>query len=83
MRIRPGMNISDTLKSTYNKYTSAANIKFIEQSGARVIPIFYDSSDSVLNARLKLVNGVLLPGHDDFIFDRENNYIWDTAAVTI
>jgi len=39
MRIRPNMSIPSDVKKTYNKYTSAAGVKFLEQAGAKVVPI--------------------------------------------
>lgn len=31
-----------------------------------------------------MLNGVIIPGHDDYIFDRETkNYEWEKAAETI
>lgn len=40
MRIRPGMSIPDEVKRNYNKYTSSAGVKFLEQAGAKMVPIF-------------------------------------------
>ena len=43
-------------------YISAAYVKFLEQSGARVVPIRADLSESELKALFHSINGAVLPG---------------------
>lgn len=56
-------NDTPTVKSSY---IAASYVKFIEMSGAQVVPIFSFSPSSDVLALLKKINGVLFPG--DFLF---------------
>lgn len=41
-----------------------ANVKFMESSGARVVPIIYDQSFEEIKEQLSHIDGVLFPGGD-------------------
>jgi len=45
-----------------NAYIAASYVKFVEAAGARVVPIFWNSSTSQLEQLLASINGVLFPG---------------------
>lgn len=45
-------------------YVGASYVKFIEQAGARVVPIVEDMQDKNFKKLLTKLNGVLLPGND-------------------
>jgi gamma-glutamyl hydrolase len=42
----------------------AAYVKFMEASGARVVPLIWNEPDEVLYEKLSKLNGVLFPGGD-------------------
>jgi len=44
-----------------------SNIKFLEQSGAKVVPIRVNTPDAELKTLLDSVNGVYIPGSYDNI----------------
>lgn len=46
----------------YDSYISASYVKFIEASGARVIPIWNGKSAEYYKPIMSKINGVLLPG---------------------
>ena len=48
----------------FESYISASYIKFIEMSGAQVVPIYSFSSQAQIAALLPKINGVLFPGGD-------------------
>ena len=48
----------------FQTFISASYIKFIEMSGAQVVPIFAYSNKSEIAALLPRLNGVLFPGGD-------------------
>jgi gamma-glutamyl hydrolase len=43
-------------------YISAAYVKYIEMSGAQVVPIFAFSNSSEIEVMLRKVNGILFTG---------------------
>jgi len=45
-----------------DSYIAASYVKFVEASGARVIPFFHDAPAEETDARFAAVNGVLIPG---------------------
>jgi len=45
-----------------NSYIAASYVKFIESAGARVVPIFYKSSQADLKKLFNSINGILFPG---------------------
>lgn len=49
--------------STYgSQYIAASYVKYVEASGARVVPIFFDGDESYLDEMFRSVNAVLFPG---------------------
>jgi len=57
----------------FQTFISASYIKFIEMSGAQVVPIFAYSNQSEIAALLPKLNGVLIPG-GDLDFDIKNRW---------
>lgn len=53
-------------------YIAASYVKYLEMSGAQVVPLFYKSSQAVLNKTLQQINGVLFPGGDQAINIKNN-----------
>jgi len=51
-----------------------SNIKFLEQSGAKVVPIRVNLPKEELKILLDSVNGVYIPGSYDNIYDKNRNY---------
>lgn len=60
----------------YNEYCMAVYSKFVEQCGARAVPIHFYLTDEELEAYLERLNGVIIPGGITKIID-ENNEITD------
>ncbi|PIA33893.1 hypothetical protein AQUCO_03900032v1 [Aquilegia coerulea] len=59
----PGDGASGRLNNATNaSYIAASYVKFVESAGARVIPIVYNESQSIIAEKLSLVNGVLFTG---------------------
>lgn len=63
--------------ATFQTYIAASYIKFIEMSGAQVVPIFAYSNKTYLDNLLPKLNGVLFPG-GGVEFDIKN--IWTSNA---
>lgn len=57
----------------FQTFISASYIKFVEMSGAQVVPIFAYSNQSEIAAQLPKLNGVLFPG-GDLDFDLKNRW---------
>jgi len=57
----------------FQTFISASYIKFVEMSGAQVVPIFSYSNQSDIAALLPKLNGVLFPG-GDLDFDLKNRW---------
>lgn len=51
-----------TSSATFQTYIAASYIKFVEMSGAQVVPIFAYSDQSYITNLLPKLNGVLFPG---------------------
>jgi len=49
-------------KDMLSTYISAAYVKYIEMSGAQVVPIFAFSNSSEIEVMLRKVNGILFTG---------------------
>jgi len=52
----------DTYQKNYKSYIMAAYVRFMEGSGARVVPILMNDSKETVLKKLSQVNGVLFPG---------------------
>jgi gamma-glutamyl-gamma-aminobutyrate hydrolase PuuD len=61
-------------------YIAASYIKYLEMSGAQVVPIFYNSTQAQLNDTLNQINGVLFTGGDQAI---NINNLWTKNAEFI
>lgn len=48
--------------SSKYSYVFSAYVKFLESSGARVVPIHYDSSEEELEMMVNAINGLMIPG---------------------
>ena len=46
----------------HDSYIAASYVKFVEASGARVVPFFHDAPVEETDARFAAVNGILIPG---------------------
>jgi Peptidase C26 len=56
-----------TYPSAQYSYIAASYVKWVEQSGARVMPIPFDLSDVELKSMFSKINGVLFPGYKSFL----------------
>lgn len=63
----------DNSEEIFQTFISASYIKFVEMSGAQVVPIFAYSTESEIAAQLPKLNGVLFPG-GDLDFDLKNRW---------
>lgn len=54
--------IAQPFNSTIPNYIMAAYIKFIEQAGARVVPVFASDSDETILDLMSKINGIVFPG---------------------
>ena len=64
----------------FQTFISASYVKWVEMSGAQVVPIFAYSNQSDIAALLPKLNGVLFPG-GDLDFDIKNR--WTSNAYFI
>ena len=46
----------------YTSYIGAAYVKYIEQAGARVVPVLINQTDEYYDTIFKSTNGLLIPG---------------------
>ena len=46
----------------YDTYVMGAYVRYVEQSGAKVVPIHHKASDEDICAQLEKINGVILQG---------------------
>lgn len=51
----------------FESYIAASYVKFVEMSGAQVVPIYAFSTQAEIAALLPKINGVLFPGGDESI----------------
>lgn len=58
------MPVVDKYKTKVTSYLPSSYVKWIESSGARVVPLQYDLPKPILKALLSQINGVLLIGGD-------------------
>lgn len=66
-----GADFPDYQLTSYN-YIAASYVKWIEQSGGRVVPVDYEMPFDALYDLLLELNGFLLPGGDADIFQTQN-----------
>jgi gamma-glutamyl hydrolase len=50
-------------------YIAASYIKWVEQSGARVMPVPFDLSESELKSMFSKINGILFPGYRMWMYN--------------
>ena len=58
----PVIGVYTQTGSNTTSYIAASYVKFIEMSGAQVVPIFSFSDTQIVLSRLDKINGVLFPG---------------------
>lgn len=61
------------IKGYMYTYIAASYVKYLEMSGAQVIPLFSNATRAELNSTLHKINGVLFPGGDSAI-DIKNSW---------
>lgn len=61
-------NLTEALSNTFIK---TSHIKFLEQGGARVVPLSYRLDKNQLNSLLNQVNGVYIPGDSPKILEND------------
>ena len=54
-------------------YLASSNVKFIEQSGARVLPVRYNLGETALLRLFSTLNGLLIPGGGADLFKASNS----------
>lgn len=65
---------SDDLKPYGSRVLVASYVKWLESSGARVVPVRYDASKVELKSIFNSINGLLLPGGGIEKFDNTTFY---------
>jgi len=48
--------------ANYTSYIMAAYVRFLEGSGARVVPLLMNEAEEVTLKKMEMINGVLIPG---------------------
>lgn len=61
-------NATEALKNTFIKMS---HVKFLEQGGARIVPVSYKLDKNQLNQILEQVNGIYIPGDSGAILQNE------------
>lgn len=61
------------------QYIAASYVKFLESSGARVVPIDYNSNTTVLDNHLASLNGIVFPGGSSS-FPTAAQYVFDKVV---
>ena len=54
--------LSSTTSIMNNEFFDASYVKFLEQAGARIVPIFADRMQPYYEKMFNLTNGILVPG---------------------
>ena len=60
---------ADERFSDYKYYIMSSYVKYIEASGARVVPIIYDETKESIDDKLSKLDGILFPGGDGDNYD--------------
>ncbi|KAL1132225.1 hypothetical protein AAG570_010182 [Ranatra chinensis] len=55
----------------HNAYLAASYVKYVESSGARVVPIFINQTKSYYRKIIQSINGVLLPGGNTWFSNKD------------
>lgn len=61
----------------YNSYIMAAYVKYIEASGARVVPIINEETNSTTLQKLEHLDGVLYPGGGGLDYIYKGRFVFD------
>lgn len=64
----------------YSTYIASSYVKYIEMSGAQVVPLYYTYSETELILTLNQINGVLIPGGSQII-DINNTITQNANAI--
>jgi gamma-glutamyl hydrolase len=48
-----------------------SHVKFLESSGARVVPVFYTDSEEVMQKQLNSINGLYIPGDSSSVMSNK------------
>lgn len=67
-----GVMTQNRLFSGYNEYIMCVYSKFVEQYGARIVPIPFHLTTEELEAKLDRVNGVIIPGGITPLINEQN-----------
>ena len=70
----------DAKAALNNTFIMMSHVKFLEQGGARIVPISYRLTDNQLNRILSQVNGVYIPGDTPIILENER-YLDKVRAI--
>jgi gamma-glutamyl hydrolase len=62
-----GILTSPDTNGSQKQCIMSSYVRFLEQSGGKVVPLFYTDSDEAILARMNQINGVLLPGGDSSV----------------
>jgi gamma-glutamyl hydrolase len=57
-----GENIDKSIFKGYKSFFAATYVKWLEGSGAKVVPLIYTEPKEVLAKKISKLNGVLMPG---------------------
>ena len=60
----------------YTSYISASYVKFIEQAGARVVPVLINQNEEYYDKIFRSTNGLLIPGGDADLSDSGKSFIF-------
>lgn len=72
--------ISDPRFSNYSSYMMGTYVRYVQQMGARVVPIIREEPDEVTLEKLSKVNGVLMPGGDaDYL--AKGQFVFEQAKL--
>lgn len=78
--LRGTMKDREVTVSNYDEYIPAAHVKFIQQTGCKVVPVSYKLEEEDLIALLDQLNGLYIPG-DSILSANTERYIWAFDSV--
>ena len=69
------------------EYIASSYVKFVESAGARVVPIFYNSTTAELDTIFAAINGILFPGGgtsiaNDTVIHQTANYLYNLTIAS-
>lgn len=65
----------------YNTFVAGAYVRYVEQAGAKVVPIHHSSSDEEICSLLEKVNGLILQGGDAEVLNEKGELTYFTKRV--